>query len=228
MRLNQYTRSMALPLLAFLTVVLPCTAWGQSAQASQQTQPGASTSPADPLKRETPYGTVTGFLKAAGQGNYELAASYLQLPRRKPSARDETTARELEAILNHNYFGNLDLISRDPEGNLTDGLPPDRESIGKARTVGGLTLDIELVRVSDPQAGKIWLISADTVRQVPDFYERMPFTALQKTPAGLAEPNRVFFPDGSGTGALFCSLSRWPGFWPDWSFSQSVGVPGVI
>jgi len=181
MKLYQYPRSMALPLLAFLAVVLPCTAWAQFAQANQQAQPGAVTSPADPLNRETPYGTVTGFLKAAEQRNYGLAASYLQLPRRKPSARDEITAQELEAILNHNYFGSLDTISRDPEGSLTDVLPSDRESIGKARTVGGLKIDIELVRVSDPQVGKIWLISAGTLRQVTDFYEGMPFTALQKT-----------------------------------------------
>jgi MscS family membrane protein len=181
MRLNQYPRFTALSLLAFLTVVLPCTAWAQSAKAGQQTQPGASTSPADPLNRETPYGTVMGFLKAASQGNFELAASYLQLPRRKPSARDQTTARELEAILNHNYFGVLDLVSHDPEGSLMDSLPPDRESIGKARSVGGLQIDIELVRVSDPQAGKLWLISADTLKRVTDFYEGMPFVAMQKT-----------------------------------------------
>jgi MscS family membrane protein len=171
---------MALPLLAFLYAALSGAVWAQTAQASKQIQPSAVTPPADPLKRETPYGTVTGFLKAVDQRNYELAAAYLQLPGRKPSARDETAARELESILNHNYFGYLDLIIRDPEGNLSDGLQPDRESIGKARTVGGLTLDIELVRVKDPQFGKIWLFSADTIKEVAGFYKRTPFTAMQR------------------------------------------------
>ncbi|MBP1596673.1 MAG: mechanosensitive ion channel protein MscS [Acidobacteria bacterium] len=180
MRLNQYPRFMTLSLLVFLTMVLHCTAWGQTAPTSQQAQPGASASPTDPLKRETPYGAVTGFLKAAGQKNFDLAASYLQLPRRKPTARDKTTAGELEAIFNHHYFGSLDLISRDPEGDPSDGLPPDRQSIGQARAFGGRKLDIVLVRVSDPQVGKIWLISADTIKQVPDFYERMQFSALQR------------------------------------------------
>jgi len=180
MRLNRCTRLMSLPLLAVLSAALSGAAWAQTTQSSQQTQPGSVVPPTDQLKRETPYGTVMGFLKAANQGNYELAASYLQLPRRKPSARDRTTAQELEAILNHQYFSSLDVVSRDPEGNLMDGLSPDRESIGKARTLGGRTLEVELVRVSDPQLGKIWLISAGTLRQVPDFYERMPFTALQK------------------------------------------------
>jgi MscS family membrane protein len=192
MRLNQYTRHVTLPLLAFFTVVLPGTALGQTAPKSQQAQPEASSSPADPLKRETPYGSVTGFLKVAGQRNFELAASYLQLPRRKPSTRDETTARELEAILNHHYFGSLDLISRDPEGDRMDGLQSDRQSIGKARTFGGRSLDIELVRVTDPQVGKIWLISAETCKQVPDFYERMRFTALQRIVPDWLNRTEVF------------------------------------
>jgi MscS family membrane protein len=180
MRLNRYTRLMSLPLLALSYAALSGVAWSQTAQASQQTQAGAVTPPADSLKRETPYGAVTGFLKAAEQGNYDLAASYLQLPRKKPSVRDKATARELEAALNHHYFGSLDQVSREPEGNVSDGLPPDREAIGTVRTVGGLSLNVELARVSDPQVGKIWVFSAETVRRVPEFYERMPFTALQK------------------------------------------------
>lgn len=180
MRLNRFARAMLLPLLALLSLGSPVGARAQAERTSQQAQPGAVTPPADPLHRETPYGAVTGFLKAAEQRNYELAAAFLQLPRRKPSARDETTARELEAILNHHYFSSLDQISRDPEGNSMDGLPPDRESIGKARTLGGRTLEVELVRMSDPQVGRIWLFSSETLREVPDFYERMPFTALQK------------------------------------------------
>jgi MscS family membrane protein len=180
MRQNPFVGLMLLPLLALLFLGLPVRAPAQAVQPGQQAQPGAVAPPVDPLHRETPYGAVTGFLKAADQGDYELAAAYLQLPRRKPSARDETTAKELEAVLNHQYFSSLDQISRDPEGNLMDGLPPDREYIGQARTLGGRTLDVKLVRVSDPQAGKIWLISSDTLKDVPDFYERMPFTSLQK------------------------------------------------
>jgi MscS family membrane protein len=179
MKHNRSPKPMLVFLLVFSAFLLSCAAWGQNTQSSQEAQPGASTSPADPLKRETPHGTVTGFLRAAGQKNYELAASHLQLRHRKLSARDQTTAQEFEAILDRHYFGSLDLISRDPEGNLEDGLRPDRESIGPARIIGGHTLEIELVRLADPEAGKIWLISADTVRQIPDFYESMPFTALQ-------------------------------------------------
>ena len=192
MKVNRFANWIWLPLLAVFSTAWPGVARAQATPSSQKAPAAEVTPPADPLGRETPYGTVTGFLKAADQGNYQLAASYFQLPRRKPSARDETTARELKAVLNHNYFGSLDQISRDPDGNIGDGFPPDRESIGKARTVGGLTLELELVRVSDPKVGKIWLFSAGTVRQVADFYERMPFVALQKDLPNWLNRTQVF------------------------------------
>ena len=87
MKPNQSTGLIFLPLLALLSPGMPDAAWAQAAQANQQVQQGVVKPPADPLNRESPYGAVTGFLKAAEQGNYELAAAFLQLPRRKPSAR---------------------------------------------------------------------------------------------------------------------------------------------
>jgi hypothetical protein len=87
----------ALPLLAFLAVGLPCTAWGQTAPTSQQAQPGALTSPVDPLKRETPYGTVTGFLKAAGQKNFAGRDKILMNP--VISLRYETSADQLRYVI---------------------------------------------------------------------------------------------------------------------------------
>ena len=53
-----------------------------------------------------------------------------------------------------------------PEGALNDGLPLNRERVGPL-TIGGKSLDIALVRVNDPQAGPVWLISSETLAQVP-------------------------------------------------------------
>ena len=55
----------------------------------------ASSKPSDPLGRESPYGTVTGFVRAAEKKDFERAARYLQIPRRQPSQRDQETARQL-------------------------------------------------------------------------------------------------------------------------------------
>ena len=45
-----------------------------------QTAANPSTGAAsDPLGRDTPYGTVFGFLQTAQSGNYSTAAQYLQM-----------------------------------------------------------------------------------------------------------------------------------------------------
>ena len=38
---------------------------------------------------------------------------------------------------------------------------------------GDVEVDLDLVRVSDPSAGKIWLISSDTLTKVPELYDQV-------------------------------------------------------
>src|SRR5260370_36339939 len=38
---------------------------------------------------------------------------------------------------------------------------------------GDIEADLEFVRVSDPKAGKIWLISSDTLPKIPDLYDQV-------------------------------------------------------
>ena len=40
-------------------------------------------------------------------------------------------------------------------------------------TVGGTTADVILVRVNDPDSGKIWLLSQETVANIPELYAQM-------------------------------------------------------
>ena len=64
-----------------LAFSLPLSAQSPLSQILQPATP-TSTSPApptDPLGRDTPYGTVFGFLQAAQAGNYSIAAQYLQM-----------------------------------------------------------------------------------------------------------------------------------------------------
>src|ERR1700745_631463 len=48
-------------------------------QLTAPTSGSANQSAPDPLGRDTPSGTVFGFLQAAQSGNYSTAAQYLQL-----------------------------------------------------------------------------------------------------------------------------------------------------
>ena len=73
---------------------------GQMPGLSSPSPPAAKNSvDPDPLGRDTPYGCVFGFLKAAEREEYGLAAEYLDM---KPSPQALDRARQLRAILNAN------------------------------------------------------------------------------------------------------------------------------
>src|SRR5580698_8191673 len=71
-------------LVVFLLSVAACFPLAAQSPLSQILQPAAAPStaaniPTDALGRSTPYGTVFGFLQAAQEGNYSIAAQYLQM-----------------------------------------------------------------------------------------------------------------------------------------------------
>lgn len=153
--------------------------------------------PPDPLKRETPRGCVLGFIKAAGEERYEVAAQYFQQPsgRHRSSLEDEEElASQLFTILSLKFTGPLDFISDDPLGRLDDGLPADQEKIGG---IHGLSEDfpIYLVRVEDEQGRKLWYISRKTLDQVPHVYESLEYPAIEeKIPKPLVENRFLAMP----------------------------------
>ncbi len=138
-----------------------------------QTTPPASTSPtsSDQLGRDTPYGTVYGFLQAAQSGNYGIAAQYLQMSPARRQSEGDALAMKLNTAMNKAFSGSL-RPSRQPEGTLQEDVPPGRQRLG-TMSAGDVEAELELVRVTDPSAGKIWLISSDTLAKVPDLYEQV-------------------------------------------------------
>ena len=64
------------------------------------------------------------------------------------------------------------MVSDDPNGSVEAGLPPGQVRAGVI-TVDGVTADVILVRVDDPVAGKIWLISRETLASIPKLYARL-------------------------------------------------------
>ena len=155
-----------------LAACLPLPAQSALTQILQGTAP-ASTSPATPtdaLGRNTPYGTVFGFLQQAEKGNYSIAAQYLQMSAARRQSEGETVAEQLKAVMDRAYSGTLG--STQPEGVLQEGVPPGRQKLGSMSS-GDAEADLELVRVSDPSAGKIWLISSDTLEKLPELYDQV-------------------------------------------------------
>jgi MscS family membrane protein len=140
-----------------------------------------NSAPPDPLGRENPRGCVLGFIRAAQGEKYALAAEYFEpykARRRIAETDDEEIAVQLLAVLNQKFGGPLEFISRDPEGRLDDGLPPNQE-----RLSNGLSTDaipIILVRVEDGQGRKLWYFSRVTLEKVPSIYDSLTFPEMEK------------------------------------------------
>lgn len=126
----------------------------------------------DPLGRDTPSGTVFGFLQAAQAQNYAVAAQYLQMTPAKRQAQGEELATQLKVVLDRAYTGSVRRISTQPEGNPQEGVAFDRQEIG-VLTAGDFDANLTLVRVTDPGGAKVWLFSADTLAKVPELYDQL-------------------------------------------------------
>lgn len=145
---------------------------------------------------------MMGLLRCGEREDFATAARYLQ-----PTPGQDTDlvqrARELQA-LGSRFKSSIDLLSDDPNGTVEAGLPPGQVRAG-VFVVGGTTTDVILVRVDDPDAGRIWLISRETVAKVPKLYAEMqsegPTEAERMVPASLRSQH-----------LLGMSLAQWLGW----------------
>ena len=144
------------------------------------TAPSATPGPKDPLElgRETPRGTVIGFIRAAQAENYDVAVQYFD-ERRVSVEREQELAQELLAILNARFAGSLDSITSDPTGRQDSGPPRDQVVVGGTRGLSE-SFPLDLVRMEVPRGAKVWLISRQTLDQVPEVYDSLRFPQVEK------------------------------------------------
>jgi MscS family membrane protein len=135
---------------------------------------GASPSATDPLGRTTPQSAVLEFLHAAQAGDYSIAAQYLQMSPARRQSEGEQLANKLAFVLNQPraFTGNPTGWSTQPEGTPQEGVALGRQKLGTI-SAGDVETDLELMRVTDPAAGKIWLVSSDTLTKVPELYDQL-------------------------------------------------------
>ena len=140
-------------------------------QSIQLSPPAANSAvPTDPLGRSTPSNSVLGFLKAATSGDYSIAAQYLQMSPAHRQANGEETAMKLKFVLDNDFLGYYSRFGQ-PEGTPQEGVPLGHQKLGTI-SAGDVEMDLDMVRVSDPNAGKIWLISSDTLAKLPEVYDQ--------------------------------------------------------
>ncbi len=126
---------------------------------------------ADSLGRSTPSGTVLGFLQAAQSGDYRAAADYLQMSVARRQSQGAELASKLKVLMDRAFVGSLRRISTSPEGSPDNGLA-DQQTIGSF-SLADSEVPVVLVRVTDPNSGRIWLFSAETLSKVPDLYDNI-------------------------------------------------------
>jgi MscS family membrane protein len=180
-------------LLLFFALITAIAVAAQSPLSSilSPSAPSTSTAPIDQLGRSTPSGSVIGFLQAAQSGNYSIAAQYLQMSAARRQSEGEQVANQLYTVLNSSAATNVRVGSfTQAEGVPQEGVPLGRQKLGTMSS-GDVEDDLELVRVADPSAGKIWLISADTLAKVPELYDQVEARQVEKKLPSILVKNHI-------------------------------------
>jgi MscS family membrane protein len=148
--------------------------------AAAQVLPTATESkpevPKDSLGRDTPRGTVLGFLAAARKGTSGVAL-YLDTPLRGPDA--DELARQLAVVLDARLPARLNQLSDKPEGSIPDPLKPDEDVVGTISTAKG-ELEVLVERVDRGKVGRVWLFSRKTLASIPEVYAELNSSPVEK------------------------------------------------
>jgi MscS family membrane protein len=157
-------------ILGLMPSPLPAQSVTSLLQRGTQT-PAPVAASSDPLGRDTPSGTVLGFLQTAQNGDYKSAADYLQLSAVRRQSQGPELAQKLKVLMDRAFVGSLRRLSTSPEGSPTSG-PPDQQTIGMF-SYGEADVPVVLIRVVDPNSGKIWVFSSETLAKVPELYDNL-------------------------------------------------------
>ncbi len=149
---------------------------GERARAQAPPPPPGVTAPSEIIDRQTPRQTMTGFLKAAKEGSFRIAAAFLDLQAIPPGERDEQgpeLAQKLAYVLERDSTLVLGNIPDDPEGQagLPDGGPAAKTTpdtfVADTLYAGEETVPIALQRRNYGGGVERWLIAERTVALIP-------------------------------------------------------------
>jgi MscS family membrane protein len=128
--------------------------------------------PADELNRGTPRGSMYGFIVACRKGDYERAASFLDLRRLTPEQveRGPELARHFKTVLDQVLWIDFTTLNDTNDGASDEGLPAWQDRLGQIQTGAG-SVDLLLQRVPRKGDGvRIWKVSAATVAQIESLH----------------------------------------------------------
>lgn len=153
-------------LLALLLLLVPQLP-AQSVLKALSAGATSATPRRDPLGRDTPRGTLMGFMEAAQRGNRDRAAEYLQLPRQSSEVDSLRLVDDFKILLDRAFVGRVSAVSDSPELAFDPQLEPNHERAGTF-AVNGRELPLLVVRTADGNNGYVWLISWNTLAHCSD------------------------------------------------------------
>jgi len=176
--------------ILFLCFGVCLAAWGQSLPLPVgKAAPSSTTnSTSDPLNRDTPNGTLFGFLEAAQSRSFPTAAQYLQMPAARRQTEGADLASKLKTVMDTAFQGSLKKVSTEPNGTPQDDVPLDQQNIG-ILSAGEVETTFTLVHVAGP-TGRIWLISGETLAKVPELYDQLQVSQVEHHLPGVLVKNQ--------------------------------------
>ena len=156
---------------------------GEPATEKPKTTPSVPSGPVDEFNRGTPRGTIKGFFAATRDGKFDQAANYLDLrnlPRGLTPQQGPELARQLKVSMDRSgLWVDIELVSDDPKGALEEGLPPNRDLLGRIKTPQR-SVDILMQRVPRNDGVLIWKFSQPTVAQIPYLFEHFGYRPFEQ------------------------------------------------
>ena len=123
---------------------------------------------ADKLGRDNPRSSVTAFLEACQQQDYDTASQYVDLrgwSQANQKGAGAGIARKLEAALNYAPQFSVMQLTQEPAGD-SDNADSPRETVATL-TIGGQSYTLELERVAlQPGQPLVWVFAPGTVAAV--------------------------------------------------------------
>ena len=150
--------------------------------------PQAPEPPKDPLGRDTPRGTILGFMNAARENKQEVTPLYLNSGL---GGNDATAlAQQLYVVLNSRLPVRVNILSDRSEGSLVNPLKPDEDVVGTINTARG-PLELVVERVDDGNGMRVWLFSRQTLQAIPDVYKEIDLVTVDGLLPGFMARPRV-------------------------------------
>jgi MscS family membrane protein len=165
----------------------------------------------DSLGRSTPQDAVFHFLEACHARDYAKALLYLDLRKMSPADRAKQgpdLARQLEDLLDDTPF-DITMLSRDPQGDQSDGLSADRERLDRFQ-VDKQTVELQLQRVQLRPGLRVWLVASDSVPLIPKAHQVVAETPFEKMlPQQLVEFEIADTPVWRWIALIILALAAW-------------------